>query len=115
MEELRKRVPVDKLHIHPGNRRAVEEHFGMNEFEHMFYRIVYRSDNPKDVRKVKKAFRERIDINPIIATRGGTIISGTFNWVVAKELGRKTVPVFYVDVDDSEAMRVMIMLNKSVY
>lgn len=83
-------VPITDLIPHPGNaRRGNVEAIADSIREHGFYGgiIVQRSTN--------------------------RIIVGNHRWQAAKEVGLDAIPVHYLDVDDAEAARILLVDNRS--
>jgi hypothetical protein len=50
---------------------------------------------------------------PIIANTSGVIIDGEHRWKVAKDLGYTEVPAIYLDIDDTTAKQLTIVLNET--
>jgi ParB-like chromosome segregation protein Spo0J len=83
-------VPLDQLTEHPANpRRGDVSVIGESITEHGFYGAV------------------------LVQTSTGRIIAGNHRTRAARERGEPTVPVLFVDVDDDEAARILLVDNRS--
>lgn len=81
--------PISDLTAHPANPRqgdivALQE--SMNE--HSFYGAI------------------------VVQSSTNRIIAGNHRWLAAQRLGYETVPVLFVDVDDDEARRILLVDNR---
>lgn len=77
-----------------------------------------RKIKPQDFEQIKKSIQEFGFVQPIVANsaagREGVIIGGHQRFDVAKKIGIKEVPVFYVDIPDIEREKELnIRLNKN--
>ena len=64
------------------------------------------------------AIDESVDLNGfygaiVVNKRTGHILAGNHRWMVAREKGMPTIPVTWVDVDDLEELRIMIVDNRT--
>lgn len=64
------------------------------------------------------AIAESIEINgvyrPVFVQRStGYIVAGNHTWEACKSLGSNQIPVVYLDVDDTEALRITIADNET--
>lgn len=83
-------VPLKDLKVHPDNPRlgdvdAIVESIRVNGFYGAIY--VQESSN--------------------------TILAGTHRWQAADKVGMKTIPVIYLDVDDSQAKKILLADNRT--
>jgi ParB-like chromosome segregation protein Spo0J len=70
--------------------------------------------NIGDVEAIKQSIRVNGFYAPIIAQAStGYIIVGNHRFRAAQELGAVTVPVIFLDVDDEQAMRLMLADNRT--
>ena len=72
--------------------------------------------NPRkgDVDLIEESINENGFFDPIgVQKSTGFIIDGNHRWKAAKKLGMETVPVVWLDVDDTRAMKIMLVANKS--
>jgi ParB-like chromosome segregation protein Spo0J len=72
--------------------------------------------NPRrgSVATIVESLKEHGQYRPIVAQRStGYIIAGNHTWQAAKELGWKEIAVTYVDVDDAQARRILLVDNRS--
>jgi len=72
--------------------------------------------NPRrgSVATIVESLKEHGQYRPIVAQRAtGHIIAGNHTWQAAKELGWKDIAVTFVDVDDVEARRILLVDNRS--
>ena len=77
-----------------------------------------RKIKPQDFSQIKKSLEEFGFVQPLVvnkaAGREGIIIGGHQRFYVAKEIGLKEVPVFYVNIPDIEREKELnIRLNKN--
>src|SRR6266508_1986440 len=84
-------VPIDELRPDPANQRKI-------------------SDPQLDA--LTKSMRANGFVLPVIAKRDGTVIGGHQRLVAARRLGKKTVPVIFLDVSDEQAKLLNLALNK---
>lgn len=85
-----KQVKVEDLKSHPDNARE------------------------GDIDAIVQSFRSNGFYGALIVQREtGYILAGNHRWQAAKRLGMTTVPVMYVDVDDTEAKRILLADNRS--
>ena len=73
----------------------------------------------KEKEDLKKSLDEFDLVTPIVVNKAknryNIIIGGHQRWLIAKEVGRKTMPVVYVDIPDIEKeKRLNLRLNKNV-
>lgn len=74
------------------------------------------SDNPRrgNVDLIKESIQAHGMYRPVVVnSRNNTIVAGHHMVKAAKELGFETVPVVYVDYDEDQHRRVMLMDNRS--
>jgi len=76
-----------------------------------------RKHDAKALEDLKKSIREHDMVVPILVngspTRRGVIIGGEMRWKACKALGRKTVPVTFIAVEDIEKEKALCLrLNK---
>ena len=70
--------------------------------------------NIGDVEAIKQSIRVNGFYSPIIAQAStGYIIVGNHRFRAAQELGAVTVPAIFLDVDDEQAMRLMLADNRT--
>lgn len=82
-------VDVDELHTHPENPRK------------------------GDTAAIRASMEANGFWGVVVAqSETNTILVGNHRYMVAKELGIKEVPVMYVDVNDTEAKRIMLADNR---
>lgn len=83
-------VPVDQLEAHPSNPRT------------------------GDVAVIGESIRSHGFYGAIVAQRSTRrILAGNHRWQAAKAEGIAEVPVMWLDVDDDEALRVLLVDNRS--
>lgn len=83
-------VPVGQLKAHPDNPRvgdvdAIAESIRINGF----YGVIY--------------VQQGTDV----------ILAGTHRWQAAQNVGMKTIPVIYLDVDDAQAKKILLADNRT--
>lgn len=84
------RVAIDAVHPHPRNARE------------------------GDVGAISESIKANGVYKPIVVQRStGAILAGNHTWKALKALGRPTVDVVYVDVDDERALRIMLADNRT--
>jgi ParB-like chromosome segregation protein Spo0J len=72
--------------------------------------------NPRrgDVDEIAKSLEVNGQYKPIVANRrDGSILAGNHTWRAARSLGWKTIAVSWVDVDESEAARIVLADNRT--
>ena len=72
--------------------------------------------NPRigDVAAVARSLERFGQRKPVVARHAdGTIIAGNHTWKAAKTLGWKEIAVTFVDVDDEEAARIVLVDNRT--
>lgn len=84
------RVPIGSLKPHPRNpRRGV-------------------------VAQLVDSLRYHGQYRPIVARTGtGEILAGNHTWLAARHLGWSEIAVTFVDVDDDEALRILVVDNRA--
>ena len=82
--------PIAELVEHPANpRRGDEQAIESSMREHSFYGTI------------------------VVQSSTNRILAGNHRARVAQRLGHETVPVVFVDVDDDEAMRILLVDNRT--
>lgn len=67
-----------------------------------------------DVGAIVESLKAHGQYRPIVVQRStGNILAGNHTWKAAKILGLKTLEVTYVDVDDDEALRILLVDNRT--
>lgn len=70
--------------------------------------------NVGDVELIKESIRINGLYTPVVVqSTTGYILVGNHRFRAAKEMGYEQVPVIYLDVDDEEAKRIMVVDNRS--
>jgi DNA modification methylase len=83
-------VPVDRLSEHPDNpRRGDVDAIDGSMAQHGFYGAVYAQRS------------------------SGRIVAGNHRYRVARQRGHATVPVIWLDVDDDQARRILLVDNRT--
>lgn len=83
-------VPVDDLSPHPNNPRR------------------------GNVELIRESIRTNGFVNPVLAQRSRSrILAGEHRWRAAKAEAMTSVPVVWLDVDDDEALRILLVDNKA--
>jgi hypothetical protein len=83
-------VPVARLSVHPANpRRGARGAIAESMEVHGFYGAVYAQEST------------------------GRIISGNNRYAVAVDHGARDLPVIWLDVDDDQALRLLLVLNRT--
>jgi hypothetical protein len=83
-------VPVTRLSVHPANpRRGARGVIAESLEVHGFYGAVYAQEST------------------------GRIISGNNRYAVAVDHGARDLPVIWLDVDDDQALRLLLVLNRT--
>ncbi len=73
-----------------------------------------QNPNKGDIRGVMKSMQGNGCVEPLIVQDSSNmIISGHTRWTASMNLGAVEVPIMRVDVDDDEALRLLIALNRS--
>jgi ParB-like chromosome segregation protein Spo0J len=49
----------------------------------------------------------------VVQRSTGNILAGNHRWLAARECGLATIPVIWVDCDDAEALRILLVDNRS--
>jgi hypothetical protein len=73
-------------------------------------------DNPRqgDVGNIAQSIKQNGWYGTIVAQRStGYVLAGNHRLLAAKELGIDTVPVYWVDVDDEQAHRILLADNRA--
>ena len=67
-----------------------------------------------DIGAVSESLRVHGQYRPIVVQRStGNILAGNHTWKAAKGLGWKNIDVVWVDVDDNEAVRILLADNRT--
>ena len=83
-------TPIDNIHPHPRNVRQ------------------------GDVGAIAESLRAHGQYRPIVVQKSsGDILAGNHTWKAAKALGWTQVDVTFVDVDDDEAARILLIDNRA--
>jgi hypothetical protein len=83
-------VPVARLSVHPANpRRGARGVIAESLEVHGFYGAVYAQEST------------------------GRILSGNNRYAVAVDHGARDLPVIWLDVDDDQALRLLLVLNRT--
>lgn len=89
-EQKYEQVPVNSIRPHPQNPRKGDTHMIAQSIEsNTFYGAL------------------------IVQRSTGYILAGSHRWHGARVTGLETVPVFWLDVDDAQAKRIMLADNRS--
>src|SRR5260370_2158611 len=89
-QEYAPEVPIEKLAPHPENPRQ------------------------GDLDLIEESIAENGFYGAVVAQRStGYILAGNHRWKAAKAEGLKAIPVFYLDVDDAAARRILSVDNRS--
>lgn len=73
-------------------------------------------DNPRvgDVDAIAESIRINGFYGAILAQEGkDVILAGTHRWEAAQNVGMKTIPVMYLDVDDAQAKKILLADNRT--
>jgi hypothetical protein len=84
-------VAIERLRPDPANPRQIDE---------------------DELEALTRSIRHYGFVQPIVATRDGTVVAGHQRLIAARRLGYKTVPVIFVDVPIAEARNLGLALNK---
>ena len=74
-----------------------------------------RKDNPRkgNVAKIKESLKENGQYRPIVVnSRTNEILAGNHTWLAAKELGWTGIAVWFVDVDETKAKKIVLADNR---
>jgi len=83
-------VPVDALKPHPANPRR------------------------GDTVAIAESITENQFYGAVIAQRGtGLILAGNHRWKAAKDTGATEIPVIWIECDDAEALRILLVDNRT--
>jgi DNA modification methylase len=83
-------VPLDSVHPYPGNPRR------------------------GDVATIAASLAEHGQYRPLVVNeRTREVLAGNHTWAAARELGWSEIAVTFVDVDDDEAKRIVLVDNRS--
>lgn len=85
-ERVAVEVPLEQLRPHPENPRTISDE-----------RLAALKENLVSARQMLWA-------RPLIATPDGTVVAGNMRLRAAQELGWDSIPVFYEDLDEDEAL-----------
>jgi ParB family chromosome partitioning protein len=67
-----------------------------------------------DVEAIVDSMEENGVFAPIVVQRStGHIIDGNHRWLAMKQRGEDTAPVVFVDVDDEQALRILLAANRT--
>lgn len=67
-----------------------------------------------DIGAIVESLKVHGQYRPIVVQRStGFILAGNHTWKAARTVGLKTLDVTYVDVDDDEALRILLIDNRS--
>lgn len=70
--------------------------------------------NMGDIDAIEESIRVNGLYSPLLVQRStGRIVAGNHRYVVALKMGLPTVPVIYLDVSDEEALRIMVVDNRT--
>jgi ParB-like chromosome segregation protein Spo0J len=72
-------------------------------------------DNPRegDIGAITESLREFGQFKPVVANMDGTILAGNHVVAAARALGWVKVDVVWVDVDDEQALRILLVDNRT--
>lgn len=73
-------------------------------------------DNPNRgvVELIEESIRENTWYGAIVVQKStGYILAGNHRWLAAQKLGATEIPVIYKDVDDREALRILLVDNET--
>jgi ParB-like chromosome segregation protein Spo0J len=84
------RVPLDSIHPHPDNARR------------------------GDLDVIADSLQVHGQFSPLIVQRStGNIVKGNHTWLAAQMLGFELVDVAFIDVDDDQALRILLVDNRA--
>jgi hypothetical protein len=67
-----------------------------------------------DIGAIVESLKVHGQYRPIVVQRStGHILAGNHTWKAARTVGLKTLDVTYVDVDDDEALRILLIDNRT--
>lgn len=65
-----------------------------------------------EMRNLMQSIKEFGNVDPVVANKDFTIIGGEQRWRACKNLGHKTMPVVFIDVDKDKEPELNVALNK---
>jgi ParB-like chromosome segregation protein Spo0J len=77
--------------------------------------LVPRKDNPRkgDLEAIKQSLKENGQYRPIVVNeRNNEILAGNHTWMAAKELGWNGIAVWFVNVDETKAKKIVLADNR---
>lgn len=87
------------------------------EYEHIAIdSLIPHPENPRqgDVQAIAESIRANGFYGAVIAQRTtGYIIAGNHRWRAAQEVGMTEIPVMWADVDDEQALRILLADNRT--
>lgn len=90
MNEMQQTVPIDSIHPHPNNARV------------------------GNVDVIRESLRENGWYGTVVVQQStGHILAGNHRYEAAKAEGYKEIPVYFVDVDDLRAKKIMLADNRT--
>lgn len=95
---------------------ALERSRMVNNQEIAIDELVQRKDNPRkgNIEKIKESLRENGQYRPIIVnSRNNEILAGNHTWLAAKQLGWESIAVWFIDVDEEKAKKIVLADNRT--